>query len=123
MHVKLIKHGCANKMMIKIKNKKAFTALEVVVAAAVLLGLLAVFFYGVIPILTDKQLPFVRGLNEKVTQDCDEDGVIGVTDTCQCISSVKSKEDLGGGKTCGPPNQVAVTNCPNLCKPTTVAAK
>lgn len=118
MRIKLIKHDCTNKMMIKIKNKKAYNALEVVIGAAVLIFLLWAIVYLIFPILTNKEVPIINAQAEQVTQDCDEDGVIGVADPCPCDSSIKSKEELEKAKKCSNPSagSSAATNCPNLCK-------
>lgn len=100
------------------KNKKAYNVLEVVITAAILSVLLFVFIWGVIPILTEKQVPFIKGQTEYTTQDCDEDGIIGLNDPCPCDISIKSKQELENAKNCKKlqPNDVATKNCPAFCK-------
>ena len=87
--------------------------LSVVIAAAMLSLVLFVFIYSIIPILTGKQIPWIGGQAEAVTEDCDEDGVIGLNDKCPCVNS---KQSLEKDQTCGSPEERAAKNCPALCK-------
>lgn len=101
------------------KNKKSMemNPLNIVVGVAVLSLVLVVIVYGIIPIWTGKQVPFIKGQTEYVTEDCDLDGVIGLSDACPCADSVQKSEQLQG-KGCSPPspNSPAIKNCPDLCK-------
>jgi len=94
------------------KNKKCMevSPLSLVIAAAILLVVLFVFFYGILPIFTGKQVPFLQGQTEMTTLDCDEDGVIGINDQCPCTKNPKI------GNSCGEPDTIAIKNCPALCK-------
>lgn len=97
------------------KNKKCMevSPISLVIAAAILLVVLFVFIYGILPIITGKQVPFLQGQTEHTTLDCDEDEVIGVIDQCPCVKSIRRLEI---GKFCGEPDLKATTNCPALCK-------
>ena len=98
------------------KNKKSMevSPLSLVIAAAILTTVLFVFFYGILPIFTGKQVPFLQGQTDLTTLDCDEDGVIGVNDQCPCVKSIQKLEL---GKFCGESDVIkATTNCPALCK-------
>ena len=101
-----------------LSNKKAYNTMEVVIAAAVLMGLLFVFFYAIFPIITGKQVPFLKGQTEYTTTDCDGDGVIGLTDKCPCSPNPSS--DKGQ---CEPPIDISTKNCPDLCKSIILNAK
>lgn len=103
-----------------LKNKKSYTTLEVVIAAAILIGLLFVFFYAIFPIITGKQVPFLQGQTEYTTTDCDNDGVVGLADACPCVKSIQTLEK---GQLCPQPDSDATKNCPNLCKPVALNAK
>lgn len=104
-------------------NKKSMEAnpMSLVIIAAILLAVLLVFFYGILPIFTGKQVPFIKGQTEYTTQDCDGDGAIGLSDPCPCFYLVKSREDLEKqtDKKCPlvGKNSQATTSCPDLCKP------
>ena len=96
--------------------------LSIVIGAALLLLLGFVIIYGVFPIFTGKQVPWLRGQTEGVTSDCDGDGVIGLSDQCPCDAYIQTKES---NQACSPPapGSSASTNCPDLCKSVTRSAK
>ena len=94
------------------RNKKAYSPLEIVVAAAILLGVLWVVFGGLINgIIIGKQIPSAEASTEQVTKDCDEDGIIGISDKCPCDPNVKLEKDIK----CGDASSIASKNCPKLC--------
>ena len=94
------------------RNKKAYTALEMVTAAAILLVILWVVVYGIINnIILGKQVPSAEASTEQVTKDCDEDGIIGISDRCPCDPNVKLEKDVK----CGIISDMASKNCPKLC--------
>ena len=97
------------------RNKKSVElTLNTVIVAAILGAVLIIFFYGILPIISGKQLPFLQGQTERTTLDCDEDEIIGVTDQCPCVKSIQRLELK---KFCPPPDEpTATTNCPALCK-------
>ena len=103
------------------KNKKSMEAnpMSLVIVAAILGVVLLVFIYGILPILTGKQIPFIKGQTEQVTEDCDEDGVIGLNDPCPCDKSIKSQQELEkANNKCSAviAGSEATKNCPSLCK-------
>ncbi len=95
------------------KNKKSMevSPMSILIATAILGLVLVVTIYGIIPILTGEQLPFLRGQTEQVTQDCDLDDYIGISDKCPCDPETHGKEDK-----CGQVSAIAAKNCPSLCK-------
>ena len=103
-------------------NKKSMemSPLSIVIGAALLLLLGFVIIYGVFPIFTGKQVPWLRGQTEGVTSDCDGDGVIGLSDQCPCSFSMQTKEI---NQACPSPDSIATKNCPDLCKSVTRSAK
>ena len=83
------------------------------VIGAVILGIvLFVIIYGVFPIFTGKQVPWIKGQVDQTTTDCDGDGLLGLNDECPCTTGSKSGEN----KACPPADSAAETNCPNYCK-------
>ena len=97
-------------------SKKGYSPLEIVIAAAILLVVFFVFIYGIIPILTAKELPVIHSQIESGTGDCDEDGVIGITDPCPCVASIRFKQEFESIRNCGTHDSKSAANCPNLCK-------
>mgnify|MGYP001577593372 CR=1 FL=1 len=101
------------------RNRKSMDAnpMNLVIGAAILIGVLLIIIFGVIPILTGKQVPFIKGQTESITQDCDSDGYTGIADACPCVSTIQT---LDKGKVCPQPDAQATNSCPNLCKSFTV---
>ena len=101
-----------------IKNKKSMevSPLSMVIGAVLLGVVLLVVLYGVLPIFTGKEVPAANSYLEYSTQDCDEDGIVGLNDPCPCVAAIKSKQELENGKNCGTPDQKAAVSCPNYCK-------
>lgn len=97
------------------KNKKADMSMETVIKAALLLVVLAVVVGAIIyGIFVNKQTPFIVGQTERITQDCDEDDSMGISDPCPCDPTIKKKEDKTDK--CNKASDIAKTNCPVLCK-------
>ncbi|GEM_PF-3564449 len=93
-------------------NKSEVDPLHVIIGAAILGIVLWVFIAGVIPIFTGKQVPYAKAQQELVSQDCDNDGIIGLTDKCPCIEKADNSET----QKCGVPDAAAAKSCPALCK-------
>ena len=94
------------------KNKKAAMKLEKVVGAVILLALLVFVLYRLIGgILVGYFAPSAEASTEQVTKDCDEDGIIGISDKCTCDPNVKLEKDIK----CGDASSIASKNCPKLC--------
>lgn len=85
--------------------------MNLVIAGAILIGVLLIVIFGILPIITGKQVPFIKGQTEDITQDCDGDGYTGIVDACPCDLNIHEK-----GQKCGQPSAPAPTNCPTLCK-------
>ena len=99
------------------KNKKA-QVFNTIVRAAILLALLAVILGIIYFLFVGKQIPFLAGTTEEVTTDCDDDGVIGLSDDCPCNDDIKKLPT--GQKTCRTEiTGESETNCPVRCKITT----
>lgn len=98
------------------KNKKA-NMFWVITTAVIALIMLYIIVGPIINgILVKKQIVHAGGETERITQDCDGDGAIGLFDDCPCNDGVQklSKEE----KTCpeGISPESAKTNCPALCR-------
>ena len=83
-----------------------------VTAAAILLVLLWVIIGIINGIILGQQVPSAHASTEQVTKDCDEDGILGISDKCPCDSNVKQEKDIK----CGTHSATSTKNCPNLCK-------
>lgn len=97
------------------KNKKGqHLTIGTVIAAAIGLTLLAVIVWGIINgVLVKKQIVHAGGETERITQDCDDDGAIGLFDDCPCDPNKKKLEEE---EKCGTASDTAVGNCPALCR-------
>ena len=95
------------------RNKRSMevSPTSVVIGAALLGLIFVVFVWGILPILTEKQIPFIKGQTEDITQDCDGDGYTGIVDACPCDPNINEKSQK-----CGQPVAPAPTNCPTFCK-------
>lgn len=93
-------------------NKKAYNTIEVVITLAVSALLLWAIINALFPQLTHRLFPWLGGQGEYVTQDCDEDEIIGISDKCPCNKDIV--EDAKA--VCGTASETAVKNCPDLCK-------
>lgn len=96
------------------KNKKSMEVnpMSLVIAATILGLVLFVFIYGIFPIFTGKQIPWLKATVDETTKDCDGDEKIGLSDKCPCTSQNFDEAT----KTCPPPDSAAETNCPDKCK-------
>lgn len=96
------------------KNKKSIETIGLILTM-VILGIVAFVMVrgGILGILVP-QLAKAGETSEYATQDCDEDGIIGVNDPCPCVASIKQKSEKG--QNCPTPDSKATTNCPALCK-------
>ncbi|MBS3102036.1 hypothetical protein J4458_01150 [Candidatus Woesearchaeota archaeon] len=100
------------------KNKKA---LEwgwgnILTAALVLILAWVVIDNVILKIFVQKQIASAGSATDKVTQDCDEDGTIGLSDDCPCDKDIQKMPT--DKKTCP---KITITdtankNCPALCK-------
>ena len=96
------------------KNKKSEAdPIKVIITAVILLVVLAVVLGIIYTIIVGKQIPFIGGKTDQITTDCDEDGAVGLSDDCPCDPD---KEKLENGEKCGIASNIAVDNCPSLCK-------
>ncbi|MBL7055551.1 hypothetical protein ISS07_01420 [Candidatus Woesearchaeota archaeon] len=100
-----------------INKKKSEMSFPIVIGSIIGLIILVVIVSGLIKgIFVDKQLAFAGQTTEQVTQDCDEDNFVGITDNCPCDSDINKLEK---GQKCGGHSPEAGKNCPALCSDNT----
>jgi len=94
------------------RNKKSEMEFSTIVRASLALVILLVILGLIYTFIVGKQIPFIGGQTERVTEDCDGDGVIGISDYCPCNDAIQTKDQ---GK-CTIITSGAEEKCPTLCK-------